>query len=193
MYKTLSEFYYNHNMLDVHTPLGTDKGSIHSYINGYYNLEFSPKRTEDISIMEIGLWRGGSMFLWSNFFTRAKIYGVDILEIDSSSLDPNRVKLFNFDAYSIENVQLFEDNFFDYIIDDGPHTIQSQMDCVNLWLTKLKPGGKMIIEDIQSLDDVINLRDFALKFSDVYSATIIDLRLNKDRYDDFIVEIVKKY
>ena len=52
------------------------------------------------------------------------------------------------DAYSEKTASTFENNFFDYIIEDGLHTVEYQTIAIKLWLSKLKKGGKLIIEDI---------------------------------------------
>ena len=56
------------------------------------------------------------------------------------------------DAYSNDIVDLYPDETFDYIIDDGPHSIESQLNCVKKWFSKLKPNGKLIIEDVMNID-----------------------------------------
>lgn len=190
---TLSEFYYFNGEVNHFDPRGSDKGTNHTYIDGYYDLEFSPKRDENLKILEIGILNGGSLYLWSNFFTKSLIYGIDINEINNQFLNPYRVKIYYGDAYVDDDIiNLFEDNSLDYIIDDGPHTYESQQLCINKWFSKLKPGGKLIIEDIQSDEFAIKLKFFALQNDDVQKAIIFDLRLNKHRYDDIILEITKK-
>lgn len=192
MYPSLSNFYYLNDLIDPTDLRGSDKGSRHSYIDGYYNIEFTPKRHEPLSILEIGILNGGSLYLWSNFFTQATIYGIDVIDVDNFLLNPYRVKIYKSDAYSDEILKEFSDESLDYIIDDGPHTFESQKMCIQKWLPKLKKNGKIIIEDIQSEEFAIKLKFYALEFDDVNSSTIIDLRLNKHRYDDIILEIIKR-
>jgi hypothetical protein len=38
----------------------------------------------------------------------------------------------------------FEDDSFDYIIDDGPHTLASMVISAQKWIDKVKPSGKLI-------------------------------------------------
>jgi len=181
----------------------SDKGTTHDYIDGYYSNEFSPKKDSKIELLEIGVQDGASIHLWDKYFTNATIIGLDIneyfvIECLSNSgyihwLDLNdnqlktRVKIC--DAYDDKYVNEFEDNRFDYIIDDGPHTVQSQITFIQKYLKKVKIGGKLIIEDIQSEYDLFLLTEEAKKTGMIYK--VYDMRPNKGRYDDIILEITK--
>jgi hypothetical protein len=95
------------------------------------------------------------------------------------------------DGYSDETLALFENNYFDYIIDDGPHTLQSQKDAIVKWLPKIKSGGKLIIEDIQKIEHILELENVIDK--EIASEwKTFDMRNNKGRYDDIIFEVTKK-
>lgn len=168
----------------------TDKGAIHDYINGYYNEAFADN-SKPINLLEIGVYRGGSLQLWSQHFgPESKIYGFDVEDnIVPEFIDKPNIYFEFKDAYADETIAEFKDEYFDIIIDDGPHTLQSQIDCMVKWWPKLAVGGKMVIEDIQSEDDLLVLRAMCQPTG---SLTIYDLRPNKGRYDDIIVEIIKK-
>lgn len=167
----------------------TDKSTIHDYINGYYNKSFSDTSTP-IKLLEIGVYKGGSLKLWAEHFgPDSKIYGFDIDDIaELSFIDAPNIFYELKDAYSEEVINSFENEYFNFIVDDGPHTLQSQIDCITKWWPKLAIGGKMIIEDIQRLEDVTILSELGSKYGEV---TIFDLRNNKGRYDDIIIEILK--
>ena len=86
---------------------------------------------------------------------------------------------------------MFPDNYFDYIIDDGDHTITSMAYCIENWLDKLKPNGKMIIEDIAGgYDWFDNLKSLASS-KNVQSYTLYDFTQPKGRCDDFLIVIEK--
>jgi hypothetical protein len=186
----LKEFYENGNQK-------SDKGTTHDYISAYYNNEFTSKRFESISILEIGIHAGLSLKLWKDWFENANIFAidpckeVDILEeiVDEINQRKN-VKIIKDDAYSESILSIFEDNSLDYIIDDGPHTLDSQIYSLRNWYKKIKSGGKLIIEDIQSLTA---LNTLVIEANDLdYEYNVFDLRENKGRYDDIIIEIIKK-
>ena len=131
----------------------SDKGKQHNYIQVYYSDEFTPKREDKINILEIGIRFGQSIKLWREWFKKGNIYGIDVEYTESAqnTLKELDVNIIIDNAYDEECVKSLSipNNFFDYIIDDGPHTLESQLACVDLYLPKLKKGGKIIIEDIE--------------------------------------------
>ena len=179
-----------------------DKGTNHSYIEYYYDSEFSTKRSNELNLLEIGIWEGGSLKLWKNWFTNANIIGID----DNSGIFGNLrntkfdkmpgVEIIWDDAYSDKVVSKFENNYFDYIIDDGPHTFESHKLCIEKWLPKLKHRGKLIIEDIcylsQDPTPLVGEQLVSLIDNNLYNYRFFDLRLIKQRGDDIILEITKK-
>jgi len=182
----LSEFY---NQLSPKS----DKGTEHDYINGYYDAEFSPRKYSSIRLMEIGVLNGESINLWQKYFEDAfEIIGVDINITNQAIATVNttdEVILDKADAYSDEYVKKILNDFFDYIIDDGPHTLESQIYFIENYYRKIHKGGKLIIEDIQSKSDLeaIEQRIKELK----YKYKVFDLTANKGRYDDILIEITK--
>lgn len=172
----------------------TDKNSTHYYLETYERI-FKNKKNNNINILEIGIQDGGSIKLWKDYFTYGKIYGIDICDINKVKenliLMDDKVKLFfNTDAY---NKNFIENNFtdikFDYIIDDGPHTLESMILFIELYLPLLKDDGILIIEDIQSFNWLDILKEkVPEKLKD--NIKIIDVRHVKGRYDDlmFIVD-----
>lgn len=182
----------------------SDKGIEHDYIAGYYDAEFSQYKYQKINIMEIGVQKGYSMNLWKSYFEiPGLIVGVDINITDEakSLMDEyvftnyknswGNIKLIETDAYSKEFADEFFDGTFDYIIDDGPHTLESQLKFIDLYYRKTKRfGGKLIIEDIQSKEDLEAIEN-KLKAEDK-PYTVYDLTANKGRYDDILIEIRRK-
>ena len=176
----------------------TDKGSVHTYLEGYYGKEFEDKRQQPISLLEIGVFMGGSLALFSEFMPKATIVGVDVdpkvkevIAKNAFDVDMKNVSVHIVDAYSKEALDMFEDNSFDYIIDDGPHTLDSMMFAVYNWFHKVKEGGKLIIEDVQDPKWFDILRGAGNKMG-AKKITIFDLRTSEgSRYDDIIIEIQK--
>jgi len=183
----LSEFY---NQLSPKS----DKGTEHDYINGYYDAEFTPRKNEYIRIMEIGVLNGESINLWNKYFEDAmEIVGVDI-NITNQAISTIQPKgyfpiLKIGDAYSDEFAKVQLSDFYDYIIDDGPHTLQSQIQFIELYYPKIKKGGKLIIEDIQSKSDLESIEQRLKELK--YKYKVFDLTANKGRYDDILIEITK--
>jgi hypothetical protein len=183
---TLTELYYNTN-----TYYG-DKGTDHDYINLYYNDEFNSKKNEQLNILEIGIWYGASIKLWNDFFPNSKIIGLDIQDNTNNTFTNNpQVTFIQTDAYLDSTISSFEDNYFDYIIEDGPHTLESQILCIQKYLPKVKSGGKVIIEDVQSIEWIEALEN-SIDKNIAESWRTIDMRESKGRWDDIIFEITKK-
>ena len=173
----------------------TDKNTVHSYLELYQKLLHKKKETAR-NVLEIGVNQGGSIKLWHDFFTNATIYGLDIIPITqmwSDIKNNNRIKLGRFDAY---NVKFFTNNFlnkniqFDFMLDDGPHTLESMKQFIRLYSKVMTNDGILIIEDIQSIDWINilynevpeNLKPFV---------KVYDLRYIKNRYDDIVFTIDK--
>lgn len=174
----LINFYKNGNY-------DTDKETTHCYISEFYDKLFSPYKEDEIKLLEVGVQRGGSIKLWRDFFEKAQIFGIDV-HINLSEQD---CYLIQSDAYKKEIVDFLPSDF-QFIIDDGPHTLDSQINFVSLYKDKIKKGGHLIIEDIQSdhdLDKIVKTID-----TSNFDFKIYDLRSIKNRYDDIIIDIIKK-
>ncbi len=172
---------------------GTDKNSCHSYIENFYEEEFEKYKNREVSLLEIGVETGGSLKLWKEYFANSKsIVGLDISEdkIDYRYRNIPGVSFYICNAYDEENLKNFGD--FDIIIDDGPHTLESQLKCIELYLPKLKKDGLFIIEDVQDMEHFNLLIEKTKKVSKIFDNNIqyvvecIDLRDKKQRWDDLI-------
>jgi len=95
------------------------------------------------------------MVLWREWFRNAEITAIEKYPYHYNHKKPFEIKgatsIFQ-DAYQKSTVDLFEDNSIDYLIDDGPHTFESQCYVITNWIVKIKIGGKIIIEDVQEYE-----------------------------------------
>lgn len=174
--KTLTQL-YNEN---PSTYLGTDKEmNCHHYLSRLYDNVFPKYQDKNINMLEIGLALGGSILLWRDYFPNAQIYGVS-LDSDTgfNQCIENLKNVPNFtlkgcDAYTKEAADLLPN--FDIIIDDGPHTFDSHIALLDLYMPKLNPGGVLIIEDI---DDINWCNQYISKLNQEYNNqayyTIVD-------------------
>ena len=174
----------------------TDKDTTHSYLDLYDKLLLQKKETAK-NILEIGIHYGGSIKLWADYFTNANIYAIDIMSIDyvwEELIYKNNIILHcSTDAYDEEyfNYTLLQKNIkFDFVLDDGPHTLESMITFIKLYSQLLTDDGILIIEDVQSYDWleplIIATPDNLKKYIKAY-----DLRENKNRYDDIVFTINK--
>jgi len=179
----------------------TDKNMTHSYLPLYQMLLISKKETAknvlEIGIGDFGEKNGGSIKMWRDFFTNATIYGLDILDenrVMDELKNNNRIILYT--STNAYNTDFFINNFlnknikFDFMLDDGPHTLESMIQFIKLYSQVMTDDGILIIEDVQSLDwiHVLNhsVPEHLKKFVKCY-----DLRQNKNRYDDIVFTIDK--
>jgi hypothetical protein len=181
---------------DIADNTRTDKNTIHSYLPLYQNLLISKKETAK-NILEIGIYKGGSIKLWSDFFTNANVYGLDIMDIknvwDGIRNNDKIILYTSTDAYGKDFciTHFLNKNIkFDVMLDDGPHTLQSMKQFIKLYSQIMTDDGILIIEDVQSWDWIDILKNEVPKELKQY-IKIYDLRPNKDRYDDIVFTIDK--
>jgi hypothetical protein len=179
----------------------TDKNTTHSYLSLYnqllINKKITAKNVLEIGIGDFGEKNGGSIKLWKDFFTNATIYGIDILPINrvmDELLNNSRVILYtSTDGYNetFFKTQFLEKNIkFDFLLDDGPHTLESMKMFIKLYSQVMTDDGILIIEDIQSWDWIDILKNEVPEFLKQF-IRIYDLRSNKNRYDDIVFTINK--
>ena len=106
--------------------------------------------------------------------------------------DYSRVLMKLRDAYTLDTVARIEDDSCDYIIDDGPHTLDSMKYAIRHYLKKVKPGGKLIIEDVQSISWFDELEDVSEEVEDLVEGCKRVVLDTDYRYDDLIFEITRK-
>jgi hypothetical protein len=108
---------------------------------------YLPKR--NIKIVEIGVFSGGSVELWSKCFHKsAIIYGLD-KNPNLDALNSKKIKIEHVDQDNIKSLQKVakEIGQIDILIDDGGHTNKQQINTFNVFLPYMKENGVMIFED----------------------------------------------
>lgn len=134
-------------------PRGTDKGDFKCYVDYFYENEFASRQHSKNRLLEIGVRSGASLALWVNYFKDIEIIGLDIEEIGSprgpvkAYINYPNINFIKQDAYD-RNVAKSISGKFTIMIDDGPHSLSSQIKFLNLYLDKLDEYGVLIIEDI---------------------------------------------
>jgi precorrin-6B methylase 2 len=194
------------DVLEKNPFLSTDKNTVyykqypekwpfmqyHSYIENFYDEAFKSYQNKENRILEIGIDTGGSIALWSKYFNNSEIIGLDINkerfreEYDSRNF--NNVEYIYKDAYTKEISDSL--GFFDIIIDDGPHTIESQLKAIELYLPKLNVNGILVIEDISDIKHISSLIQ-AIPEPDKFHLILKDIRHEDNRYDSIIFSVKK--
>jgi hypothetical protein len=154
--KKLKEIIQEHNLdIETNPKYGTDKGYPKSYVDEFYEDKFSPLIDSEITLVEIGVRSGASLKLWSEYFSKANIIGIDNLSdfndhqvpINENWTSSEKVTFIDADGYLQETVDKINDKI-DILIDDGPHTLESHIKLLELYIPKMNNGGMIIIEDI---------------------------------------------
>jgi hypothetical protein len=175
----------------------TDKNTTHCYFNIYEKL-LDPIRKTASNVLEVGIYWGGSIQLWRDYFPNAQIYGVDICSLDfikkSSIKNDHNISLFTntngYDDTFIQTSFVNKNIKFDMVLDDGPHSLQSIIDFINKYLPLLSENGILIIEDVQDFQWIEILKETVPEEYQKY-IQIYDLRHVKNRYDDVLFVINK--
>ena len=134
----------------------TDKHTTHAYPWLYDPLLRHKKETAK-NVLEIGVYRGGSLDAFAEFFPNAHVQGIDTVDPAEHSLnagvtDPERhprVTVHVGDGYDHEFLKRFEDIKWDVVLDDGPHSKESQLAMLDYFHTRLAPNGILLIEDVR--------------------------------------------
>ena len=162
---TLLEFTAQHRY-------ATDKIDL-GYIDYFYNRVLSPRKDQVKNVLEIGIWGGESILLWRDYFSNANIIGADINSCAKLE-NQDRITQLIGNAYTSEFLNQFEKEYFDVIIDDGPHTMETMSYFLTNHISLLKKGGILILEDIIDRNWTPEL----LKLIDntKYKVTTVDMR-----------------
>ena len=114
-----------------------------------YSRHFAPYRGRKIRVLEIGVYRGGSLDMWHWYFgPEAVLVGVDIDERAREASDPRHVIEIGdqTDPDFLRRVAA-EHGPFDVIIDDGGHEMRQQIVTAETLFPLLAEGGVLLVED----------------------------------------------
>jgi hypothetical protein len=176
---------------------GSDKSSTHNYHLIYASIL---DRNAPLNIFEVGLGTnkprvlstmgkdgrpGAAERAFRDWAPKANIYGADV---DSDILfTEERIQTFFVDQTVPETLQALGANLppLDLVIDDGLHRPCANMNVINFALTKLKPGGLVVVEDIVSrylpfwrVAVAILSRKYHCQFVKMKSEAVLILRLD---------------
>lgn len=113
----------------------------------FYDLLLASMRERVKAVFEIGIFKGGSLRMWRDYFPNAQIYGMDIVE--ERCFQEERIKTFQGNQASLAAfAPILKHGPFDLIIDDGSHDPHHQVSNAEFLVPHLAPEGLYIIEDI---------------------------------------------
>jgi hypothetical protein len=136
----------------------------HGYLGIYHNF-FISRRLEPLNFVELGVYAGGSMMMWRDFFCAANILGVDI------RFDSRMISFFENTRHKIHFLQCdsasphlppYVNNHFrlsgregiDILIDDASHLQYDMMTSLANFYPSMNSGGIYVIEDMCSATDL---------------------------------------
>ena len=114
-----------------------------------YDSLFKRFKNRKITLVEVGIGNGGSLFMWRNYFgKKAKIVGIE-LNPEAKKLEKKGFKIFIGDQSNPD----FWKNFYkkvgkiDILIDDGGHTNLQQITTLMESINHINYDGMIIVED----------------------------------------------
>jgi hypothetical protein len=157
----------------------SDKDTSHNYLP-VYQEEFT--EIQNIKMLELGVCYGGSLILWNGFFIDSEIHGIDNAKYTDDPI-PGIMHWGNYEDLHTN----FENNYFDYIVNDSMHYAKEQIEAFNLYYSKVKSGGKFFMEDIPDMDNVAEI----VKTLDGHIFKVYNMNASSDSQDSIILVVYK--
>lgn len=134
----------------------TDKAGHHEYCEAY-EFFLEKYKHKNITFLEIGIGgyeftdRGGeSLRMWREYFSKAKIFGIDLYPKIFTIKGVNMITGVSQDDGTRLNEVLNIIEIPDVIIDDGSHINALTLQTFRLLFPKLKSGGIYAVEDVHT-------------------------------------------
>lgn len=119
-----------------------------------YDLLFSALRYQAVVLGEIGILDNRSMLCWREFLRNAELHGWDVREDYIAKARAAGLHATHYDLMDVKNGTDIAAKLgavqggFDILIDDSTHIFEDQIRIASLAWRFMKPGGIMVIEDI---------------------------------------------
>lgn len=135
---------------EIAASFDTDKVESNTYIANF-ERHFGPLRHGPVKMLELGVFRGGSMHTWHEYFAQGLIVGLDMRPNPIANM-PDRMRFYQ---GSQDDTQLLDriasecaPEGFDVVLDDASHFGKlTRASYRNLFHKHLKPGGIYVVED----------------------------------------------
>jgi hypothetical protein len=130
---------------------GTDKASnIHDFLR-LYERRLMHLRDESFLLIEIGVYHGGSMNTWSEYFPNATIVGLDTNEECRKYEHGNisvRIGNATDPKFLLDIIHEFGRPLV--VLDDGSHRWDHQIQSLQILFPILRPSGFYVVEDLDT-------------------------------------------
>jgi len=117
-----------------------------------YEQYFSKYRDKEVVVLEIGVYHGGSLQMWKNYFgPKAKIIGVDI-NPECKKFEEEGIEIFIGSQANREFLQELKTKIplVDILMDDGGHGMQQQITSFEELYPHVKKDGIYLCEDLHT-------------------------------------------
>ena len=130
------------------------KNLIHKWDHYFdiYDRYFSKYKNKEIVLVEFGVFHGGSLQMWKDYFgEKVKIYGIDI-NTNCLSLKEDQVEILIADQDDKRSLQEIAKKIpkIDILIDDGGHTMRQQINTFQVFYDKVANDGIYLCEDLHT-------------------------------------------
>lgn len=127
---------------------------IHKWLHYFdiYHRHLTPYRGRRVTIVEFGVFHGGSLRMWREYFgPKARIIGVDIDE-RCATLAERGIEVVIGDQADPEFLRSLAARFgpVDVVIEDGGHTMEQQLTTFREMWPAIRDGGVYLVEDLHT-------------------------------------------
>ena len=127
---------------------------IHKWMHYFdiYHRHFAPWRGRPVTVVEFGVFHGGSLQMWKHYFGRdARIFGVDI-EPRCKEMEERQVEILIGDQEDREFLRSVREHVgpVDIVIDDGGHQMHQQIVTFEELFPHVQPHGVYLCEDLHT-------------------------------------------
>jgi 23S rRNA U2552 (ribose-2'-O)-methylase RlmE/FtsJ len=117
-----------------------------------YHRHFHSFRGRQITLVEFGVYRGGSLQMWKHYFgAKARIIGVDI-DPDCKEFEEPQIEIHIGDQANSDFLSQLRHAVgpIDILIDDGGHTMTQQITTFKEMFPTIRLGGIYLVEDLHT-------------------------------------------
>lgn len=127
---------------------------IHKWSNYFdiYERHLAPYRGQEVHMIEIGVYQGGSLQMWKDYLgPKAHIYGVDISP-HARAFEEDRVKISIGDQSNVDFLASLRQQIprVDILLDDGGHSMKQQITTFQELYHHVAPDGVYLCEDLHT-------------------------------------------
>lgn len=131
-----------------------NKRLIHKWLHYFpiYESHFSRFREKSPKILEVGVFHGGSLQMWKDYFGKGcEIYGIDI-DPNCKMLEEESVQIFIGSQTDRDFLRDIKNKIgsVDILIDDGGHTMEQQITTYEELFSLVDENGVYLCEDLHT-------------------------------------------